>query len=546
MLQLLIDNPLLLLFVVAAIGYPLGRIRVAGSSLGVAAVLFAGLGVGALHPDLKLPEIIYLMGLAVFVYTIGLSSGPGFFASFRRKGLRDNLFILALLLLATGLSVVGHFILHLRPAVTAGMFAGSLTNTPALAAVLDLIKTGAATGATDQQLAEPVVGYSVTYPMGFLGMMLVIAIANRRWRVNYQEELRSLRDLGVGGEKLYNRTVWVTRAAVTDTPIKAILTQQGWNVVLGRLRRGEQLFLTTADTRLALGDLVSVVGTRDEIEKFTQGVGEASREELPLDRSEIDYRRIFVSDPRVVGRPLRELNLPQQFDAIITRVRRGDIELLPSGDMVLELGDRVRVVTHRDQMDAVSRFFGDSYKALSEIDVLSFNLGLALGLLVGLVPLYLPGGVVLKLGYAGGPLLVALILGTLRRTGPIVWNLPYNANLTLRQIGLVMFLAGVGTRAGYSFVSTLAQGGGFALFLVGAFITILIASLTLWIGYRWLKIPAGLLLGMLAGLQTNPAILGYALEQTDNDLPNVGYATVYPVAIIAKIVLAQLLYSLLP
>jgi len=193
----------------------------------------------------------------------------------------------------------------------------------------------------------------------------------------------------------------------------------------------------------------------------------------------------------------------------------------------------------------VSHFFGDSYRALSEFDVLTFSLGLALGLLVGLVPLPLPGGVQLKLGVAGGPLIVAMVLATLRRTGPLVWNLPYSANLTLRQTGLILFLAGVGTRAGYTFVTTIQQGGGIWIFVAGVVITMVAALTTLWVGYKVLKIPMGLLIGILAGLQTQPAILGYALEQTGDDLPNIGYATVYPVATITKILLAQVLLTFL-
>jgi putative transport protein len=205
----------------------------------------------------------------------------------------------------------------------------------------------------------------------------------------------------------------------------------------------------------------------------------------------------------------------------------------------------VRVLTRRDRLDAVGAFFGDSYRALSEIDILTFSLGLGVGLALGLLPIPLPGGVTLKLGLAGGPLIVALILGAWERTGPMVWSLPYSANLTLRQVGLILFLAGVGTRSGYAFLSTFSQGGGIAVFLAGAVITCVTALVMLWVGHRLLKIPMGLLAGMLAGLQTQPALLAFSLEQADNDLPNIGYAMVYPVAIIAKIVIAQLLVALL-
>ena len=219
--------------------------------------------------------------------------------------------------------------------------------------------------------------------------------------------------------------------------------------------------------------------------------------------------------------------------------------MLAHDNTVLELGDRVRIVARRQDMDKIARFMGNSYRALSEIDVLTFSLGIAAGLLVGLIPIPLPGGLVFTLGFAGGPLVVALILGALGRTGPLVWSLPYSANLTLRQIGLIMFLAGVGTRAGYAFVSTFTQGDGIYLFIAGAIITTLTALATLWIGYRLLKIPMSLLIGLLAGLQTQPAVLGFALEQTGNDLPNLGYASMFALAVIVKIIVAQLLVAFL-
>jgi len=337
----------------------------------------------------------------------------------------------------------------------------------------------------------------------------------------------------------------VTRAAPIAETLHDLTREHGWDVNFGRLKRDGKVALAAGDARLAPGDLVSLVGTPEELAEVTAYLGQESDEHLDLDRTEFDYRRVFVSNPKIAGQSLGDLNLPQQFGAIATRVRRGDIEMLAHDNTVLELGDRVRVTARREELDAISRFFGDSYRALSEIDVLSFSLGIGLGLLVGLIPIPLPGGLVFRLGFAGGPLLVALILGALGRTGPLVWTLPYSANLTLRQIGLIMFLAGVGTRAGYAFVSTFAQGGGIRLFVAGTLITTLTALATLWIGYRVLKISMSLLIGMLAGLQTQPAVLGFALEQTENDLPNLGYASMFALAVIVKIILAQLLVAFL-
>jgi putative transport protein len=218
--------------------------------------------------------------------------------------------------------------------------------------------------------------------------------------------------------------------------------------------------------------------------------------------------------------------------------------MLPNGQTVLLPGDHVRVVAPHEKMEPLARFFGDSYRAISEIDILTFSLGLAMGLLLGMIPIPMPGGVTLRLGIAGGPLIVALLVGALGRTGPLVWTIPYSANLSLRQMGLIFFLAGIGTRSGYAFASTLTEGSGWVVFAAGAGVTCLTTLFTLWLGHRVLKIPMGLLLGITAGLQTQPAVLGFSLEQTNNDLPNVGYATVYPIAMIVKILLAQVLLIL--
>ncbi|ACM19568.1 AspT family membrane protein, TrkA-C domain pair-containing [Geotalea daltonii FRC-32] len=544
MLQVLINNPLLLLFVVAAIGYPLGQLKVHGSCLGVAAVLFVGLAVGSIHPDLKLPEIVYILGLGLFVYTIGLSSGPAFVASLRREGLRNNLLVIGMLFFASGLAVIAHRLLHLKASLTAGMFAGCLTNTPALASALETIKHTAPAQAVELMLAEPVVGYSITYPVGVIGVVLAITIVQRLWHIDYTAEAKRMHTFGASSEPLLNCTISVTHAHISAT-IDQLSREQKWDVLFGRIKRRNHVFLSTPQTVLEPGDMVIAVGTEEELHRVAVFLGEQSSEHIGLDRSEYDYRRIFVSNTHVAGRAIGELKLQEKFGAVITRVRRGDVDFLPHEDMVLELGDRVRVLTRTREIGRVTSYFGDSYRAVSEVDIMTFSLGLALGLLLGTIPLPLPGGITIKLGFAGGPLIVALILGTVGRTGSMVWSLPYGANMTLRQIGLVFFLAGVGTRAGYSFFSTFSQGGGLTIFAAGAAITCLTALATLWVGHRLLKIPFSLLIGMVAGLQTQPAVLGYALEQTGNDLPNIGYASVYPVATIGKIVAVQLLLVLL-
>lgn len=538
-LDFLAANPLLLLFLVAAVGYPIGQLRVRGTSLGVAAVLFVGLGAGALDPRLALPEIVYMLGLAIFVYTIGLANGRAFVATVRRDGLRYGAMAVGVLLLATALTLAAARLLRADAAVASGLFAGSLTNTPALAAAIETLKQMGYGG----ELSSPVVAYSIAYPMGVVGVILAVLLGLRVFKADLAAEGARLAELGAANEPLSNLTIRVTQD-LGPLSVEELLRGCRWRVIFGRMVRDGAMALVTHETRLRPGDLVTVVGTASELARVTARLGEESAEGIDLDRSEFDLRRVFVSDPEVAARPLRELDLERRFQAVVTRVRRGDVELLPTDDMTLEMGDRVRILGPARRLAEVAAFFGDSYRAASEVDVLTFGLGLALGLLLGALPLPLPGGGRVSLGFAGGPLLVALVLGTVERTGPLIWNLPWGANTTLRQIGLVLFLAGIGTRAGPGFLRTFEGGGGAALFAAGAAVTFITAFAALWAAHRLLGVPLSLAIGMVAGIHTQPAVLGWAVQQTDNEIPHLGYAAVYPVATIGKILLVQVLLAL--
>ena len=544
MINLLLSNPLLLLFLVAAIGYPLGKLTIRGTSLGIAAVLFVGIAFGSLHPNLKVPSILYELGLGLFVYTLGLSNSAAFFTSLKRRGLRDNLLIASGLILAVGLTIAIHKWFHLKVSLTVGLFAGSLTNTPALASVLETIRTSVPKETLTQMLTEPVVGYSIAYPMGVVGMILVMLVLQKIWKIDYAAEALTQHEFQTGGEKLCNQTIRVTNPNADHQTLKA-LEDEFPSLVFGRIKHEASQSLATPETRLHLGDLVSVIGSPESVAQVTHKLGEATTVHLELDRSRYDFRRVFVSNHEVAGHRLADLNLMHQFGAIVTRIRRGDIDLIAQDNTILELGDRVRVVADRDHLDAVSKFFGDSYRESSEVDILTFSLGLALGLLVGTIPIPVSDDIKIKLGLAGGPLVIALILGKLERTGPLVWVPPFSVSQAIRQIGLVIFLAGIGTHAGYSFVSTLTSGGGIWLLLAGMMMTCSVALVVLVVGYKVLKIPMGLLIGIVSGMQTQPALLGFALEQTKNDLPNIGYASVFPVATVLKIILVQVLFALL-
>ncbi len=528
LIHLLRENKLLLLFLVAALGYLAGRIKLGSFSLGVAAVLFVGLAFGALDRELALPELVYQFGLVLFVYTIGLSSGPGFFASLRKRGVRDNALVAVAIAISAGVSLLMARLVGRSGVTAAGLFAGGVTNTPALASVLETLRAHPAAGGED-----PVVAYSLAYPFGVLGVLAAILLAKKLFAVDLENEPIRASIAAPPTHKLANVTVLVSAQFAGKKAAEA-RASLGGSLLFGRMKRGALVSVVYDDTTFQEGDLVTIVGNEKDLQRAAESVGTPSAEHLELDRTILDFRRIFISRKDVTQKPLSELELPQRFGAVITRIRRGDNELLPDRDTELELGDRVRVVAPRDKMDEIAKYLGDSYKALSEIDVITFSLGIALGLALGSVGVPLPGGAVFKLGAAGGPLVVGLLLGRVGRTGPVVWTLPYSANLTLRQVGLVLFLAGVGTRSGFSFASTMHQGGALAVMLAGTAVTITLSLTVLLIGYKVLQIPLSILVGMLSGAHTQPAALAFACEQTKNELPNIGYATVFPVATLTE------------
>jgi putative transport protein len=544
---LLAANPLLLLFCVIGLGYLVGSARVLGFSLGVSAVLFVGLAFGALDPSLALPDYVYVLGLVLFVYAVGLQSGPGFFASFSQRGLRLNLVAVLTLLGGAVVAVLVGRLARLPGPEIAGLFCGALTNTPALATTVETLKqltAGRATPEVSALLARPVVAYGLAYPFGVLGVLLSFALFSRLFRIDFAREEAERRRVE-GGGAILSRTYRVTNPGLFGLTVQeaaALLVEPGF--VLSRVRHGDRFEVALPETRLGEGDQVVAVGDADSLGRAKLLFGEESSEPMPPPQQVgITYRRIFVSSREVVGRTVAHAGL-ERFHATVTRLRRGDADFVPARDTVLELGDRVRVVAPAVELERVSKYLGDSIRALSETDFLSMSLGIVLGVLLGLVPLPLPHGITFKLGFAGGPLIVALIAGRLEHTGPIRWGLPFEANLVLRQLGLVLFLAGIGTRAGQGLTSTFAEGGGL-LIATGALITSVVAVGGILVGYRFLRLPMSAVMGMVSGMQTQPACLAFATQHSRNDMPSEWYASVYPASMIAKILLAQVLVTVL-
>ena len=553
MLDFFAANPLITLIVICAVGFALGRVRFFGLSLGPAAVLFVALSLSTANPEIQLPPLLYQLGLAIFVYTIGLTAGRAFFADLPHRGWRLNAFVAALLVVLVGGSFAVTQLLNLDGPTSAGTLSGALTSTPGMAAIVQVLESSA-----PDLAANPVVGYSLAYPGGILGAIAVAAIGAKVLKVNHVQDAM---DEGILHEPLEHRSV-LLRSGIGGT-IDELRRFTGADVMCSRIIHPDAeatRLLTTSSTAVPLatddldeelahdsaeaheGAILVLAGTPKELDKAIALLGT----EVPLEitKSEISYRRMTISNPAVAGRTIKDIN-PVAHGFLITRLRRGDEDVVPHDSDVLQFSDRVRAVAPAHRMKDVERFLGDSERSLADVDLFPFSLGLALGLLLGVIPIPLPGGTHLSLGFGGGPIVIGLILGALTRTGRIQWQMPYHANRSLGALGLALFLAGVGTTAGQGFRSAMTDPSSLTFIAVGFVFTVASALACGVIGKVFIKLRWDEAMGVAAGVSTNPAFLSYLNGQTGTELAARGYTTVYPTAMIGKILGCQLLMIML-
>jgi putative transport protein len=522
-LTFLAEQPILLLAVLLLLGAAVGSVRVAGVSIGPAAVLFGAVAVSAVAAAsdvrLELPHVVGTLGLVLFTYTVGITSGPSFFSSLRR-GWPVMLSVTLVVVVAAAVAVGLGSLLGLEPSVVSGTFAGALTNTPALAAAAE----------TSGDTAGPTIGYSISYVWGVIGMLLAAA-----WTLGHRR-----RDEEPASDPLVHETVRVDR---TDRPtIGDVLGQYGARIMFTRLRRGDdpEVLLEGEAETLRERDLVTVVGPRDVVEAVTSWLGHRSSHDIALERHELDYRRVTISNANLAGRELAEIDLPGRFGAHVSRVRRGDLDLLASPDFVLQMGDRLRVIAPTARMAEVTAYLGDSERGMSDINAGGFALGLTFGVLLGLVHIPLPGGG-FSLGVAAGTLVVGLVFGRLGRIGPVVTSMPSGAARSLSNFGMITFLAYAGTQAGQRISAAVTSDVGWKVAVLGFVVTTMAALLLVLAGRLVHRLGSAQHVGMLAGAQTQPAVLAFADERTGQDTRvGIGYVLVYPAAMVAKILVAQL------
>ncbi|SMG23975.1 putative transport protein [Corynebacterium pollutisoli] len=535
-LDFLAAQPLIALIAILTVGLALGKIRILGISLGAAAVLFVALGLSTANPDIQIPPLLYQLGLAMFVYAIGLTAGAQFFAEFRSRGWRLTVFMLLLLATLVGVSYGVVRMLGLGELIGAGMFAGALTSTPGMAAIVDMVEGGSLIDAT--RAGEPVIGYSLAYPGAVVGSILVAAIGAKLLRVDHEADAR--REGLIIAPLQWDGVLIGPGVEGTVAQLPALA---GAEIIATRIVHSPTDHSLAAPTdRLHEGMVLLINGTREDIVTAQRALGQPAQ--VTIEGTDLVYKRVTVSNPRVVGRRIEDLDtVSAGFQ--IARIRRGDAEEVPHADDVLNYSDRVRVVAPPNRMGEVRAFLGDSERSLAAPDLLPFALGLLAGLLLGSIPIPLPGGSVLSLGFGGGPIVAGLILGALHRTGPVTWTMPYHAVNTLSTLGLSLFLAGVGTTAGAGFKDALTDPSSLTVMAAGLFITVASALLCAVVGMLVLRLTWDEAMGVAAGATTNPAVISYLNGQTGTELATRGYATVYPTAMIGKIVASQILLLLL-
>jgi putative transport protein len=540
-----IAQGVIVLCLVAASGLALGSFRVRGFSLGIAGTLFAGLFFAhfGFNLDPSFRAFIQEFGLVLFVYTIGLQVGPGFVASLRRQGLSLNLLAAGVVLLGVAVTVALCMILGIDLGIGAGIFAGATTNTPALGAAQAALQT--LPNISGSKAADSAMGYAVAYPFGMLGIILAIMLVKSWFHLDVPMELKSFQASRQAGREPFARmTVRVTNPNLAGIPLSGIPHLGTSGVAVSRLRRaGEtEVRLALEDTPVYPGDLLLAVGPKDDLKRFQMTVGEESPEDLTLDSGLLTSRQVLVTRTEVVGKSLGELHEHYPLELKPTRLTRAGLDMSIFPNLRLRFGDVLWLVGSKGNLDRAAEVLGNSIKELNLVRLVTLFLGMALGVLVGCYP-FTVGNMPapLRLGLAGGPLLTAIILSRIGCTGPLLWYLPTNANLVLREFGIVLFLSCVGLKSGTHFVETLVRGQGFLWVAMGAVITLAPIMIISFLARMVLKMNFINLCGLMAGSQTDPPALVFAHAMCGSEDPSIAYASVYPLTMVLRIAAAQLL-----
>ncbi|ENJ7114072.1 putative transporter [Escherichia coli] len=536
-----------ILALVAVVGLFIGNVKFRGIGLGIGGVLFGGIIVGhfvsqagmTLSSDML--HVIQEFGLILFVYTIGIQVGPGFFASLRVSRLRLNLFAVLIVIIGGLVTAILHKLFDIPLPVVLGIFSGAVTNTPALGAGQQILRD---LGTPMEMVDQMGMSYAMAYPFGICGILFTMWMLRVIFRVNVETEAQQHESSRTnGGALIKTINIRVENPNLHDLAIKDVPILNGDKIICSRLKREETLKVPSPDTIIQLGDLLHLVGQPADLHNAQLVIGQEVDTSLSTKDTDLRVERVVVTNENVLGKRIRDLHFKERYDVVISRLNRAGVELVASGDISLQFGDILNLVGRPSAIDAVANVLGNAQQKLQQVQMLPVFIGIGLGVLLGSIPVFVPGfPAALKLGLAGGLLIMALILGRIGSIGKLYWFMPPSANLALRELGIVLFLSVVGLKSGGDFVNTLVNGEGLSWIGYGALITA-VPLITVGILARMLaKMNYLTMCGMLAGSMTDPPALAFAnnLHPTSGAAA-LSYATVYPLVMFLRIITPQLL-----
>jgi putative transport protein len=539
-----IAHTVLIYSIAIAAGVALGKVKIFGISLGITFVLFTGILLGHLGLEVnhEVLEFVREFGLILFVFTIGLQVGPGFFASFKKGGLVLNLWTIVIVSLNV-LVTIGIILIAKIPAPMAvGIMSGAVTNTPGLGAAQQALNqiVEASPGMVMPNIG---LGYAVAYPFGVLGIITTLILLRKIFNLNLKEENAKYSDPQRASEGvLLHYNVMVTNPAIFGKTVRDVYKLIGKDAIVSRILRKGEIQIARSESVILENDIILIIAPRNELAEIAKMIGKESEVDIKSEKSDLTTKQILVTNKRVLGKKLGDLRIGKVYGVKITRIYRSDMEFLALPELYLQMGDKINVVGEEEAIENASKLLGNSTKRLREPNLIPIFVGILLGVILGSIPFAFPGvPVPVKLGMAGGPLIVAILLSRYGYKIKLISYTTPSANFLLREVGIVLFLASVGLKAGGQFVETLMSGDGFIWMGYGILITLIPILIVGCLAKIFSKRNYFELCGLLAGSCTDPPALAYANSIASNNAPGLAYATVYPMAMFLRILAAQLL-----
>jgi putative transport protein len=540
-----VAHTLLIISLVISTGLALGEIPFFKIKLGIAGVLFSGLAFGhfGMTIDGHIMHFLREFGLILFVYAIGLQVGPGFVNSFLQNGIRLNIMAASIVILGAVITVVISYFGGIEIPVAVGLFSGATTNTPSLAAAQEIL--GSIESIDSEALKLPGLGYAVAYPFGIIGIILTMLLTKMFFKVNVESAAASFKK---SQKENANNPIWID-LKIENTNLKGLTIDEihffeSMDVVVTRILHDGQVQIVNNLTQLNTGDSIRLVGEKKKLDELKMLIGPESEFNLKEISSNLLYsKRFVVTNKEAIGKTVGELRT--FYGVSIPRIQRPEVELTPNGSVHIQFGDELHVVGSEESLKKIEQVLGNSLEKMSHPQIVPIFIGITLGVILGSWPFFIPGiPSAIKLGLAGGPLIVAILLSRVGNWGTMTWHLPKSSNIILKDIGIVLFLACVGLHSGDQFVNTLVNGDGFYWMACSILITLLPLLIVAFVAKGIYKINFLSVCGLLAGSMTDPPALAFANSFSSSSAVSIAYATVYPLVMILRIISAQLIILL--